>query len=96
MRLPWIKTQDLVGFAYLEIALRNPGQPEGSSRPLSRRGIAPRAGASEWADYEMRYDLKPGERPEAFQIRLAFDGTGMVQFKEMELIKKSPHQTTSE
>jgi len=73
----------------LEIALRNAGQPEGSPRPLSRRGIAPRAGASEWAPYEVRYELKRGERPEALQIRLALDGKGVIEFKDLELAKES-------
>ena len=67
--------------AYLEMWCHIPDEGEFASRgiPTALRGD------SGWVTCETRFQLKPGQRPDAIKLNLAFDGPGAVEISDISL-----------
>ncbi len=77
-----IKTQSLVGRAYLEMWCRSPAWGEAFSRGLDNVV----AGSNDWATYQTPFFLKAGEKPDLIRLNLVVEGSGKVFIKDVELL----------
>jgi len=79
-----MKSENLTGKAYLEMWVRVPGQGEFFSRGLAQ----PLTGSSGWASYEIPFLLdQAGVRADLVKMNVAFEGSGTVWIKDVELLK---------
>ena len=80
-----LKTDKVVGKAYLEMWCRLKGQ-EYFSRGLHN----PATGTTDWSSYETPFFLKKGERPDLIRINLVIEGKGTVWLKDLEVLRLAP------
>jgi serine/threonine protein kinase len=80
-----LKSEGLVGRAYLEMWCQLPGQGESFSRGLNNTI----SGSSDWATCQTRFFLKAGEKPDLIRLNLVVEGPGRVFIKDVELTAKS-------
>lgn len=78
-----IKSDDLAGRAFLEMWCRFPGQGEYFSKGLDQTV----KGTSDWASYEIPFNLKKGQQPDLIKLNVTVEGTGRIWLKDIELLK---------
>jgi hypothetical protein len=71
------------GSAYLELWCRFPGQGEFFSKGLHHKA----KGTTDWASHEVPFQLDAGQRPDLIRLNVAFDGTGTLLLRNVELLK---------
>jgi hypothetical protein len=76
-----LKTEGLVGRAYLEMWCQFPGLGEAFSRGLDNTI----SGSSDWASCQTPFFLKAGEKPDLIRLNLVVEGRGKVFIKDVEL-----------
>jgi len=76
-----LKTEGLVGRAYLEMWCQLPGRGESFSRGLDNAI----SGSSDWATCQTPFFLKAGEKPDLIRLNLVVEGRGKVFIKDVEL-----------
>jgi hypothetical protein len=76
-----LKTQGLVGRAYLEMWCRFPGRGEAFSRGLDNVVT----GSNDWATYQTPFFLKAGEKPDLIRLNLVVEGRGKIFIKDVQL-----------
>jgi hypothetical protein len=76
-----LKTEGLVGRAYLEMWCQFPGLGEAFSRGLDNVVT----GSNDWATFQTPFFLKAGEKPDLIRLNLVVEGTGKVLIKDVEL-----------
>jgi predicted Ser/Thr protein kinase len=76
-----LKSEDLVGRAYLEMWCRFPSRGEFFSRGLDNTI----SGSSDWATCQTPFFLKTGEKPDLIRLNLVVEGRGTVFIKSAEL-----------
>jgi hypothetical protein len=76
-----LKTEGLVGRAYLEMWCQFPGKGEFFSRGLGNTI----SGSSDWATCQTPFFLKVGEKPDLIRLNLVVEGRGKVFIKDIEL-----------
>jgi hypothetical protein len=76
-----LKTEGLVGRAYLEMWCQIPGMGESFSRGLGNTI----SGSSDWATCQTPFLLKAGEKPDLIRLNLVVEGAGNVFVKDIEL-----------
>jgi hypothetical protein len=76
-----LKSEGLVGRAYLEMWCQFPSQGEFFSRGLDNSI----SGSSDWATCQTPFFLKAGERPDLIRLNLVVEGRGKVFIKDIEL-----------
>jgi hypothetical protein len=76
-----LKSEGLVGRAYLEMWCQFPGRGEFFSRGLGNTI----SGSSDWATCQTPFFLKAGERPDLIRLNLVVEGRGKVFIKDVEL-----------
>jgi len=78
-----LKSADVEGGAYLEMWCRVPGRGEFFSKGLDRKA----KGTTGWSSHEVQFRLKEGERPDLLRLELAFEGSGTVWIRNVELLR---------
>jgi hypothetical protein len=78
-----MKTDSLVGGAYLEMWCRLPGRGEFFSKGLQQKA----SGTTDWASYEIPFSLKKGQQPDLIKLNLVVEGKGRVWLKDVQLLK---------
>ncbi|MBN2580454.1 MAG: protein kinase [Pirellulales bacterium] len=78
-----MKSEGLVGRAYLEMWCRSPDFGEAFSRGL----MNPVGGTTDWASYGIPFFLKKGERTDLIKLNVVIEGKGTLWIKDLELIK---------
>lgn len=78
-----IKTENVVGKAYLEMWCHFPGKGEFFSRGLT----TPLTGTTDWTTEETPFFLKKGEKPDYVKLNLVIDGTGMAWIDDISLLR---------
>jgi serine/threonine protein kinase len=76
-----LKSEGLVGQAYLEMWCQIPGFGESFSRGLGNTI----SGSSGWATCQTPFFLKAGEKPDLIRLNLVVEGRGKVFIKDIEL-----------
>ncbi|SPE48881.1 membrane hypothetical protein [Verrucomicrobia bacterium] len=76
-----IKTENLVGRAYLEMWVVFNGGGQAFSRGLDNTA----SGSNDWATYQTPFFLKAGERPDAIRLNLVVEGKGQIWIKDIQL-----------
>jgi hypothetical protein len=76
-----LKSEGLVGHAYLEMWCQIPDLGESFSRGLGNTI----SGSSDWATCQTPFFLKAGERPDLIRLNLVIEGRGKVLIKDIEL-----------
>ena len=76
-----LKSEGLVGRAYLEMWCQIPGLGESFSRGLDNTI----SGSSGWATCQTPFFLKAGEKPDLIRLNLVVEGRGKVFIKDIEL-----------
>jgi hypothetical protein len=76
-----LKSEDLVGRAYLEMWCRFPSRGEFFSRGLGN----PISGPCDWTTCHTPFFLKAGEEPDLIRLNLVVEGHGTVFIKDAEL-----------
>ena len=78
-----LRSEGVQGKAYLEMWVRVPGRGEFFSRGLAQ----PIQGTQGWASYEIPFFLnEKGVRPDLVKLNVAFEGSGTVWIKDVELL----------
>jgi tRNA A-37 threonylcarbamoyl transferase component Bud32/anti-sigma factor RsiW len=77
-----IKSADVKGRAYLVMWCRFP-EGEAFSKGF---GNAIR-GTTDWAEYQIPFYLKKGEKPDLIKLQFTFEGSGTVWIKDIELVR---------
>ena len=67
--------------AYLEMWCHLPGQGDFFSKGFHNAVT----GDNEWANYEIPFYLKAGQRPDAIKLNVTFDGPGIVEIRNIEV-----------
>ncbi|MEM1069317.1 MAG: hypothetical protein AAGI63_10505 [Planctomycetota bacterium] len=78
-----IKTDEVVGKAYLEMWCRLPGRGEFFSRGLHNAV----SGTNQWSTVEIPFYLKRGQTPDLLKLNVVLEGTGTVWVKEIEVLR---------
>jgi serine/threonine protein kinase len=76
-----LKSEGLIGRAYLEMWCQVPGIGESFSRGLDNTI----SGSSGWATCQTPFFLKAGEKPDLIRLNLVVEGQGRVFIKDIEL-----------
>ena len=76
-----LKSEGLVGRAYLEMWCQFPGLGEAFSRGLNSAV----SGSTDWATCQTPFFLKAGEKPDLIRLNLVVEGPGKVLIKDVEL-----------
>jgi hypothetical protein len=76
-----LKSEGLVGRAYLEMWCQIPGLGESFSRGLDNTI----SGSSDWATCQTPFFLKTREKPDLIRLNLVVEGQGKVFIKDVEL-----------
>ncbi len=77
-----MKSEDVKGRAFLEMWCRVPGFGESFSRGLDKTIT----GTNNWANFEIQFFLKKGEKTDQLKLNLNFEGSGRVWIKDIEVI----------
>ncbi len=80
-----LRAEQVQGRAYLEMWVRFPGRGEFFSKGLN----ATLSGTTGWAECEIPFLLRDGERPDLIRLNLTVEGTGTVWIKDIQLRGKS-------
>ncbi|MDD2889690.1 MAG: hypothetical protein PHE49_03495 [bacterium] len=78
-----MKSDKVKDKAYLEMWCRLPGRGEFFSKGLRQ----PLKGTTNWATFEVVFYLKKREAPDLIKLNVAFEGSGSVWIKDIELFK---------
>jgi hypothetical protein len=78
-----LKTADVEGGAYLELWCRFPGRGEFFSKGLHQKA----RGSTGWSEYEVPFTLRAGEQPDLIRLNVAFEGSGTVWLRNVELLR---------
>ncbi|MCP4632359.1 MAG: hypothetical protein GY855_05490 [candidate division Zixibacteria bacterium] len=78
-----LKTEDVVGKAYLEMLCHFPEKGEFFSKGLASR----LAGTRGWTTVETPFFLKKGEKPDYVKLNVVLDGSGTIWIDDIRLIK---------
>ena len=78
-----IKTEGLVGRAFLEMWCRLPGHGEFFSKGLNQAV----KGTTDWASHEVPFYLKKGQKPDLIKLNLVVEGRGKVWLRDVQLLK---------
>jgi hypothetical protein len=76
-----LKTEGLVGRAYLEMCCQVPGWGESFSRGLNDT----LSGSTDWATCQTPFFLKAGEKPDLIRLNLVVEGQGKVFIRYVQL-----------
>jgi hypothetical protein len=82
-----LKSEGLVGRAYLEMWCQLPGQGEAFSRSLDNTI----SGSTDWATCQTPFFLKARERPDLIRLNLVVEGPGKVFIKDIEVTSSSKY-----
>ncbi len=77
-----LKSDDLVGRAYLEMWCRFPGKGEFFSRGLDR----PMNGPNDWSEFGTDFFLRRGQQPDLVWLNLVVEGKGTVKIQNVRLL----------
>jgi serine/threonine protein kinase/tetratricopeptide (TPR) repeat protein len=78
-----LKTENLVGRAYLEMWCRAPIGVEAFSKGLS----CTVSGTTDWASYEIPFVFQKGESADLVKLNVVIEGKGTLWIKDVELLK---------
>lgn len=78
-----MRSESLVGRAYLEMWCRFPGLGEFFSKGLNQTVC----GTTGWATYETPFYLKKGQRPDLLKLNLVLEGAGTVWVRDVEVLQ---------
>ena len=78
-----IKTENVVGKAYLEMWCHFPGKGEFFSRGLT----TPLTGTTDWTTEETPFFLKKGGKPDYVKLNLVIDGMGTAWIDDISLLR---------
>ena len=78
-----IKTEGLVGRAFLEMWCRLPGHGEFFSKGQNQAV----KGTTDWASHEVPFYLKKGQKPDLIKLNLVVEGRGKVWLRDVQLLK---------
>ena len=78
-----MKTDGLVGRAFLEMWCRLPGLGEFFSKGLEQAV----KGTTDWCSQEVPFYLKKGQRPDLIKLNVVIEGRGKVWIKDIQLLK---------
>lgn len=76
-----MRSENVQPRAYLEMWCHIPDEGEFASRGTQTA----LRGDSGWVTCETRFQLKPGQRPDAIKLNLAFDGPGAIEIRDIQL-----------
>ncbi|WP_052315012.1 hypothetical protein [Thiocystis violascens] len=77
-----LKTEGVERRAYLEMWCRLPGRGEFFSKGFQQAAL----GTNAWADYEIPFYLKRGQKADLIQLDLTLEGAGTVWIKDVQLL----------
>ena len=77
-----MRTEDVSGGVYPELWCRIPGRGEFFSKGLNQKV----RGTNDWSSFEVPFYLRKGQRPDLIKLNVAFEGSGKVRVKDMELL----------
>jgi serine/threonine protein kinase/tetratricopeptide (TPR) repeat protein len=86
-----LKTESLVGRAYLEMWCRAPVGAEAFSKGLN----CTVAGTTDWASYEIPFVFEKGESADLVKLNVVIEGKGTLWIKDVELVKTMPPKSES-
>ena len=78
-----LRTERFQGQVYLEMWCRLPGRGEFFSRGMNNT----LGGSTDWVSCETPFFLKKGERPDLIRLNVVAQGTGVVEVKDVELLR---------
>lgn len=78
-----VKSDNLMGRAFLEMWCRFPGRGEYFSKGLNQTV----SGTTDWASYEVPFYLKKGQQPDLIKLNVIVEGTGRLWLKDIELLR---------
>jgi len=78
-----VRTEEMVGRAYLEMWCHFPGKGEFFSRGL----LSPLTGTTNWMTEETPFLLKRGEKPDLVKLNLVINGKGTAWIDDIRLLK---------
>ncbi len=76
-----LKSEDVLGRAFLEMWCRIPGRGEFFSKGFHNA----LKGTNDWASYEVPFYLKRGQQPDLVKLNLTVEGRAKVWLKDIEL-----------
>jgi predicted Ser/Thr protein kinase len=76
-----LKSEGVVGKAYLEMWCQLGGLGEAYSRGLDK----PISGSNDWSTYQIPFFLKAGEQPDLLRLNLVVDGSGKIFIKNIKV-----------
>ncbi|PWU07959.1 MAG: hypothetical protein C5B50_30645 [Verrucomicrobia bacterium] len=77
-----LKSEGVVGRAYLEMWCHAPGVGEFFSKGLDKT----LSGSNGWASYEIPFYLKAGQKADLIKLNLVFEGSGKVFIKDVKVM----------
>jgi hypothetical protein len=80
-----VRTENVEGYAYIELWCRFPGKGEFFSRALQAR----LKGNNDWVIQETPFFLKEGENPDNVRLNMVINGSGIVWVDDIKLSKAS-------
>jgi len=78
-----VKAEGLRGRAFLEMWCRVPGRGEFFSKGLNQAVT----GTADWANYEIPFYLRKGQKADLVKLNLEVDGVGKIWIKDIELLQ---------
>lgn len=78
-----LRTENVVGQAYLELLCGFSGQGEAFSRALE----SPLSGTTNWTTQETPFFLRQGENPDNVKLNLVINGSGTVWIDDIRVLK---------
>jgi hypothetical protein len=77
-----LKSEGLLGKAYLEMWCHFDGLGESFSRGLDK----PISGSNDWSIYQIPFFLKEGERPDLLRLNLVVEGSGKIFIRDIKVM----------
>ena len=78
-----LRTEGVARRAYLEMWCRLPGRGEFFSKGFHQAA----QGTNAWAEYEIPFYLKQGQKPDLIKLDLTLEGVGTVWIKDVQLLQ---------
>ena len=82
-----LRTERLIGRAYLEMWCRLPGRGEFFSRGLHQTV----KGTTDWVSCEIPFYLRRGQRPDLIKLNVVVEGAGRVRLRDLEVLSTPLH-----
>jgi len=77
-----IKSENVIGQAYLEMWCAFPGKGEYFTRDL----LTPITGSRDWMEEEVAFVLEKGQKPSSIRLNVVFEGSGIVWIDDIRLL----------